>query len=224
MLLHNERRFTADAAHELRTPIAAIRMQAQVVLGADAQSPDRTQALSQVLAGCDRASHLVEQVTDPGAAGAGSAVGWACARGCRGPYPQCAGRLGTGRTGARADADLDGADTVLLAVAPTPGGAGAQSGGQRPALQPAGAQIQVHWRQDRANSACLEVHDSGPGLNEADSARLGSASFGCWAQASGSGLGWSIVRRIAQVQGATVQAQAARPRGLQVSVCWPLAA
>ena len=47
---------------------------------------------------------------------------------------------------------------------------------------PAGAQIQVHWRQDGASNACLEVHDSGPGLKEADSARLGSASFACWAQ------------------------------------------
>ena len=41
-------------------PIAAIRMQAQVAMGADAQSPDRMQALSQVMAGCDRATHLVE--------------------------------------------------------------------------------------------------------------------------------------------------------------------
>jgi len=32
-LLESERRFTADAAHELRTPIAAIRMQAQVAAG-----------------------------------------------------------------------------------------------------------------------------------------------------------------------------------------------
>ena len=44
VLLHNERRFTADAAHELLHPIAAIRMQAQVAMGADAQSPDRMQA------------------------------------------------------------------------------------------------------------------------------------------------------------------------------------
>lgn len=59
--IENERRFTADAAHELRTPLAAIKTQAQVALYS-VQAPEHQQALRQVVAGVDRATHLVEQL------------------------------------------------------------------------------------------------------------------------------------------------------------------
>ena len=60
-LLESERRFTADAAHELRTPIAGIRAQAQVALGATSHR-ERSHALHAMLHGCDRATRLVEQL------------------------------------------------------------------------------------------------------------------------------------------------------------------
>ncbi|MEK6749157.1 MAG: ATP-binding protein [Pseudomonadota bacterium] len=56
-----ERRFTADAAHELRTPLAALKTQAEVALQAKGDM-DAQEALRKVLRGVNRATHLVEQL------------------------------------------------------------------------------------------------------------------------------------------------------------------
>ncbi|WP_277183617.1 histidine kinase dimerization/phospho-acceptor domain-containing protein, partial [Caballeronia sp. BR00000012568055] len=61
MSLARERTFTADAAHELKTPLAAIKVQAQVAMGSQDATQQRL-ALERVVLGVDRSAHLVEQL------------------------------------------------------------------------------------------------------------------------------------------------------------------
>lgn len=56
-----EKQFAADAAHELRTPLAALKTQAQVALKAE-DAKVRNHALQHVIEGVDRSTHLVQQL------------------------------------------------------------------------------------------------------------------------------------------------------------------
>jgi two-component system, OmpR family, sensor histidine kinase QseC len=56
-----ETRFAADAAHELRTPLAAVKAQAQVALNTD-DINEKNIALQKVIASVNRNTHIVQQL------------------------------------------------------------------------------------------------------------------------------------------------------------------
>lgn len=223
MALHmeGERRFTADAAHELRTPMAAIRMQAQVALGTE-QDSERLKALNAVLQGCDRATRLVAQLLqlarlDADDTAQGGAVCDAVAE-----TRATLADLGPQALAKHQTLSLDAPQALPLTM--PPGLVGVLVGNLVDNAQrysPAGARIHVAWAASPRPR--LVVQDSGPGLSEADLARLGDRFFRVPGNgADGSGLGWSIVRRLAQRYGLQIQLErSAELGGLRVVLTWP---
>ncbi|PKO83677.1 MAG: two-component sensor histidine kinase [Betaproteobacteria bacterium HGW-Betaproteobacteria-11] len=226
--LENERRFTADAAHELRTPLAALKAQAQVAHAARNQR-ERDHALEQVTSGCDRATHLVEQMLllarldaqttatlaplDLGALleevlaeMAGEAIAHDCELALTAEAADIAG------------------NAVLLRVLVRNLVANALGHG-------APSRIEVTLR--KGGTIRLTVVDDGPGVPAAEYdmlgqrfRRLASADFSSTPATTpaGSGLGLSIVRRIAELHGARIEFGAGPGgRGLAVSVDFPRA-
>lgn len=61
LAFERNKRFAADAAHELRTPLAALKTHVQVALNSD-NDTDREKALQKVIESVDRSSHVVAQL------------------------------------------------------------------------------------------------------------------------------------------------------------------
>jgi two-component system sensor histidine kinase QseC len=193
-------------------------MQAQVARAATDDAA-RAHALDGLLAGCDRAARLIDQLLT-------------------------LARVESAQAPDMADVDLAGVVRGVMAeLAPA-----ALAKGQRFELDapepcavrasalllavlvrnlvdnavryaPPGAPVCVCVRSD-GKEAVLDVEDGGPGLDDAGLARLGERFYRvAGSEAPGSGLGWSIVRRIAAVHGARVDVRrSARWGGLAVSV------
>jgi two-component system sensor histidine kinase QseC len=218
--LESERRFTADAAHELRTPLAAIQMQAEVA--EDCTAPgDRRHALQQVLAGTRRATRLVEQLLrlarlDPlaGLTETQPVELDVLAAQVVAEASQAAGasqlRLDPGNdSGVVVDGDAD-----LLAVALH------NLVGNALRHAPAGSEITVGIEQGNGEPK-LWVADNGPGVPEDELPYLTERFYrGRSTTTEGTGLGLAIVQRIAELHGATLLLENRPEGGLCAALTW----
>jgi len=212
----HERDITAFAAHELRTPLAGLKTQAQVALAAT-DGAVRQAALRQILVSVDRTARLARQLLalakleampDPVAAAA-VPLG-AVLRDVVQGSPTPAG------IAVEIDPDLAAfvlkgeAETVFLVLRNL----------HENAVQH--ARSRIAWRA-LPDGRGLAVEDDGPGVAEDELAFVTTRFFrGRHKSAAGTGLGLTIAEMAARRQGATLAfANLADGRGFCVTVAWP---
>lgn len=219
--LENERRFTADAAHELRTPVAAIKAQAQVARGASSDD-ERNHALQSAIAGCDRATHLIgqlltlarlESVTadalepcDPHKLAASVLAEIAPAALDNGVHLELIDGEEAITNGLPALLKVMLRNLIDNAVRHTASGTTVR--------------VEVSTLQGRP---CISVCDDGPGLSAEELEKISQRFYRPLGTiASGSGLGLSIVRRIAELHDAQLTFSSGETKsGLKVTISFP---
>lgn len=214
----SQRAFVADAAHELRSPLTALKLQLQL-LDRAADDASRSQALEKLHEGVDRATRLIEQLltaarTDPDDAKL-SFQQIDLAELVR----QTIGEVFVFAQERRIGIELEAPDHLAIA-----GDAGALRILVRNLLDNA-------IRYSREGGALLAsvgsapgkvllvIEDSGPGIPEDERLRVFDRFYRREAnEQSGSGLGLTIVKNIAEQHGARIELGVSRYGGLKVSL------
>jgi two-component system, OmpR family, sensor kinase len=221
-----QRRFLADAAHELRTPIARARGAGELALSLPAGAEDRD-ALERTQRELEMMSHLVDELLELARRDAASASAFApgflddvAADVVRG-FDPIAKRQGVTLT-------LDVPDEAPVRLEP-------ESAARLIGIlvdnairyTPAGGTVRVAVHADAPGGPALVVEDSGIGIPAADQVRLFQRFFrGSEARRlapEGSGLGLPIAKAIADRHGARITVESADPRGTRVTVSFPRA-
>jgi len=218
-----QRAFVSDAAHELRSPLTALKLQIDALRGAGDEA-SRGAAIDALRRGVERSVRLVEQLltlarSEPGAQQAvahevdlGELVRQAVADSA----PQA---LARGTT-----FELDAEEGVIVAGDPTALGALARNLADNAVRHsPDGARVQVRVAR-RGAGVLLVFDDSGPGIPPRERERVFDRFYRRDpGREEGTGLGLAIVKNVADRHGARVTLGDSPLGGLRVEVHFPFA-
>jgi two-component system OmpR family sensor kinase len=220
--LESQQRFVADAAHELRSPLTALKLQVQTLARAKDETA-RNQAISRLMGGVDRAGRLMEQLL-------------ALAR--QDPLSQAFEPIVVSLP---ACIELATHDVATLAASRhirlhhgdlSPVDVLADPDGLRIMIRnlldnavrytPEHGQVRIDMAIE-GRTVVLAIEDSGNGISQQDRERVFDRFFRIpGTSPSGSGLGLAIVKAIADLHDANVELADAALGGLAVKVRFPI--
>ena len=217
--ISHEHRFTSVAAHELRTPLAGIRAQAQMACKASS-SHELQESLASVMVGVDRASRVIEQLIDLNRVeSTGGDIDWGgLPVNLSNVYEQVMDELGPKARAKKVTLNvrleatqIQGIDFAIYMLLRNLIANAIQ-------YCPEGGRVDVRAQQ-RGDDVALSVDDSGPGIpvTERERAfekfnRLGKCD------SEGVGLGLSIVAQVAEMHRTKVELSESPLGGLRAQV------
>lgn len=213
----HEREITAFAAHELRTPLAGLKTQAQVAL-ATPDGPGRERALRHIITSVDRTSRMVRQLlalaaleAAPPASGTSQFAVGDVLRDIVASTPRpdfISVVIETSIDGLGMTGDPDDLKLVLRNL-------------HENAIAHMRGQGQVHWDRTKTGTG-LVVTDEGPGVDEAELPRISERFFrGRHNATAGTGLGLTIASLAAARLGGKITFRNRSDRsGLVATVRW----
>jgi two-component system sensor histidine kinase TctE len=229
-----QKRFLADAAHQLKTPLAGLRMQADLAQRKDAGEEELKQSLQQIGRASVQATHTVNQLLSLARAeGAGAIDLQLCDMAAlisevlNDSLPHAMDK--------GLDLGYDGVDTEekrrFLTVQGNPTllkemirNLVDNAIHYTPSTKERTGVITVRLLVDPYSQAlAVQVEDNGPGISAAERERVFEPFYrALGSNVDGSGLGLPIVREIAQRHGATVTVEMAHPGQTPPGACFTI--